>query len=651
VNKEKVFKKIILPFVGGISIIISLSVLIGWGINYKPILSIIPGSSTMKVNTAIVFLFGGINLLLLNNKNTSIPFNLLSVIIGFIGVFTLYEYFFNSKLSIDNLLIFDKFSTENSGRMSPATAFNAILLSIIFLSNKTKNEIFEKIGLLVAKFSLVISFTAIVAFLFSIPTENRTTFYKTMAIHTSILYFAQTLVLILNHRKSVLSKLLFSNYSGSLIFKKLLPIILLAPLVFCYLIIFAINEKTINVEFGIITFIVINIPLTIIIIGSVSYNLNKVNKEEIELNNSLIKTNNHLSLFKEALDKVAIISISDQNGIIKYINDEYLSISGFSRKELIGNTNRLINSEHHEPKFLSQLWNTINEGKIWKGKIKSKNKNGDFIYLDCTIVPLKDEDDNFTEFFSIMYNITERIESEKLRLKYIKTIESKNKELEQYTYITSHDLQEPLNTIIGYINIFNEKYENKFDEIDKKILRYIVEASLRMRLLIKNVLDYGRIGQNSKTEEIDCNIIIENIKKDFESKIKINNAKILYKNLPTIIGVKSNIYLLFQNLISNALKFTKKNTNTEISISFLENEDFWTFKVKDNGIGIEEKYLSSIFKIFKRLHNQNTYEGTGIGLAHCKKIIDIHDGKIWVESSINNGSSFYFTISKKIKIG
>ena len=647
--KEKEIKSKLLLVTGVISIIISSSVLFGWSIGYEPILSLIPGSATMKVNTAIIFLFGGINLLLLKNKNTSNFYVLLNIIISLIGIFTLVEYISNSNLSIDNLLILDNFSIENPGRMSPATAFSAILLSISFLTFKIKNDTFQRIGLLIAKSSLIISFIAIVSFLFAIPSENRTSLYKTMAIHTSVLYFAQVLVLILNHKKSILSKLLFSNYNGSLLFKKALPVTLLFPLIFCYILLISVNDKILSVDFGLTTYIVISIPLTIITLGLVSFNLNKVNKKEISLNNSLKQTNNNLKLFKSALDKAAIVYITDKNGNIKYVNKKYLMNFGYDRNELIKKKDILINPEYIEPSLFSEIQSFINKGEIWEGIIKSNTKYGVSIWLESTIVPFKDENGDISEIFSIMYNVTQRVQAEEITKNYIKEIEYKNEELEQYTYITSHDLQEPLNTIIGYVDIFNEKYKSQFNDIDKKILGYLVDASQRMKVLIKNLLDYGRIGKNIKIEKIDCNTIIENIKKDLATTIEIKNAKISYKNLPTIYGEKINIHLLFQNLISNALKFIRKDTIPEISISSEENSDFWTLIVKDNGIGIEKKHLPKIFKIFQRLHNINEYEGTGIGLAHCKKIVDLHKGKIWVESSKNSGSTFYFTISKKLK--
>ncbi len=648
-KKEEIKRKIAL-FVSISSILISSSVLVGWLVSYEPILRLLPGVATMKINTCFVFLFGGINILLLDkiNKQAYTVYIALSAFIGFIGFLTLNEYIFNFNFSIDNLLVLDKFSTNLPGRMSPATALNAILLSLGFIGYRLEETFFEKLGLIASKTALVISFTSIVSYLLSIPLENRTFFFETMAIHTSFLYLLQLAIIILKYESSSISKLLFSNLNGSKIFRKLLPFLIILPLVFCYFMIIAINENAINADFGIAIYIVISVPLTLIVLTKVTLNLNKVNEEQVLLSKSLELSNNHLSLFKNALDKIAVITIIDNNGLIKYVNEKAVLISGYSREEMIGKKNTLLNSNYHEPSFFSTLWNTINKGEIWEGNLKYRNKYNTFFWLDCAIIPFKNKNDFFSEFLLIMYDITERKKTQELRKEYIKKIEAKNEELEQYTYIASHDLQEPLNTILGYVSRFNKRYENRFDEKDKKMLGYILDASLRMRSLIKNILDYGRIGQKSKIERIDCNEIVENTKKDYHSIIREKNAKIFYEDLPSILGVKSQIQLLFQNLISNALKFSRNNVNTEISISFTENDQFWTFKVRDNGIGIEKEHQSRIFKIFQRLHNRSNYKGNGIGLSHCKKIVELHDGEIWVESSINKGSSFYFTISKHL---
>lgn len=235
--------------------------------------------------------------------------------------------------------------------------------------------------------------------------------------------------------------------------------------------------------------------------------------------------------------------------------------------------------------------------------------------------------------------------------KQSKALEFKNKELEQFAYITSHDLKEPLITITGMINLFIDDYGKKLDETGKMTLNFINESSERMRNLIDSLLEYSKLGRTQEAKDINTNILIESLKNDLNNVIVRTNATVTAKNLPVIKGTEFEIRLLFQNLISNGIKFIDAKTKPNILIDCKKNIDpihehqgVYEFSIKDNGIGIEEKHKERIFSIFQRLHSREEYEGTGIGLAHCKKIIEAHGGSIWLTSQLGKGTTFYFTI-------
>ncbi len=220
-----------------------------------------------------------------------------------------------------------------------------------------------------------------------------------------------------------------------------------------------------------------------------------------------------------------------------------------------------------------------------------------------------------------------------------------NKELEQVAYIASHDLQEPLHTIANFVNLFQKQYKVSLDEASAEYLHYIKDATARMQALVRDMLDYSRIGSDKKLMQLDCNKEVKYVLEDMAAKIEENYAQVTVCPLPVINGY-FEIKLLFQNLISNAIKFRNKDLAPCIRISCTDEGEEWLFRVQDNGIGIERKYYDRIFTIFQRLHSQNEYGGTGIGLAHCKKIVDLHRGKIWLTSESQRGSTFYFTIPK-----
>lgn len=251
-------------------------------------------------------------------------------------------------------------------------------------------------------------------------------------------------------------------------------------------------------------------------------------------------------------------------------------------------------------------------------------------------------------FYIAFLNFFNLVEEKQQELKeVIATLETKNAELQQFNYITSHDLQEPLGTISSFSKILATKYNQTLDEEGKVSLEYIQNASNRMSSLIKGLLDYSLIGNNGTSQLVILPEIFENIKKEFKPILTATNTTLIVEEMPSINGHKVEIQILFQNLILNAIKFRQSHINPIIKISAEKENDFWQFSVKDNGIGISKEYQTKIFDIFQRLHSRDKYEGNGIGLSHCKKIVHLHGGTIWVTSQLNHGSTFYFTIQRK----
>lgn len=223
----------------------------------------------------------------------------------------------------------------------------------------------------------------------------------------------------------------------------------------------------------------------------------------------------------------------------------------------------------------------------------------------------------------------------------ITEIIKKNKELEQFAYITSHDLQEPLRTIMSLSQLMSKTYKGRLDEKADKYLEYINETSLRMSDLIKGLLDYSRIGSERELKSVDCIALLKAIKDDLQENIRESKAQIIVGDLPEIRGYETELRMLFQNLITNAMKFQKENNTPRVSIDSRREAGGWEFSCSDNGIGIAPENQERIFDIFQRLNKKTRYQGTGIGLAHCRKIVDLHGGKIRVESQIGQGSTFY----------
>lgn len=226
-----------------------------------------------------------------------------------------------------------------------------------------------------------------------------------------------------------------------------------------------------------------------------------------------------------------------------------------------------------------------------------------------------------------------------------------NRELEQFAYIASHDLKEPLRNIGGFTSLLERRYLNESDEDARDFMKFISSSVTHMHKLLTDLLAYSRIGMQENAEEeeyLPLKEVVQQVCGNYRTAIQENDVDIIIGDLPTIQGNRIQMIQLFQNLIGNAIKF-RGEEKPEIHIRSAENTKEYILSVKDNGIGMEQEYTDKIFIIFQRLHNRTKYEGTGIGLAICKKIVEQHEGRIWVESQSGEGSTFYFAIPKEKK--
>lgn len=302
------------------------------------------------------------------------------------------------------------------------------------------------------------------------------------------------------------------------------------------------------------------------------------------------------------------------------------------------------------PDDLPKVFDLFNKHVKSKGKVPYLNevryfhKDGSIIWVFCRgkIIEWDSEGNpkrmvgchvNITPLKNAMYQIAEQ-KSE---------LQDTNKELKQFNYIVSHDLQEPLNTIDSFVELLRSSNETQSANA-KQYLEFISKSVSRMKRITKDLLDYSRIGKSKSLISINCNTLLEAVIDDLQSKIDQTNALIEVEHLPTIVGYETDLCLLFLNLIGNAIKFKKAGEAPYVHIYAKKHRTYWQFAIKDNGIGIAVEHQERVFKIFQRLHTRTAYEGTGIGLAHCMKIVELHKGQIWVESAQDEGSTFYFTI-------
>ena len=265
-----------------------------------------------------------------------------------------------------------------------------------------------------------------------------------------------------------------------------------------------------------------------------------------------------------------------------------------------------------------------------------------WIHIEATLIEI--EKQKLIQF--IMQDITERKRSEQLLQESIEDLARNNTELEQFTYVASHDLKEPLRMILSFAQLLEKRYKDKLDEDANDFIGFITEGVVRMQDLINSLLVYSKIGKDYKEfEKVDLNDVLKDVIDNLKQLINETNAEVIYDSLPNLFVDKYQLLQIFQNLISNAIKFHGKEP-PKVHVSARLDSQYWVFSIRDNGIGIKSNDFERVFVIFQRLHAKDEYDGTGIGLAICKKIVEQYGGKIWVESEVGKGSTFHFSIPK-----
>lgn len=636
-------------FVAVITIATSLLVIFGWLLTKESLLSIVPNGATMKFNTAALFFLSGIGLFLHTiqlryKKFISVP---LATVVIAISSITIFEYLFAFESIIDSLVIKDIYSEKYPGRMSAATASSFICIGISIIGVESKWQRFKQLSQHLLTLVLALSLLSSITYLLQIPLNHRVTFIDTMAIHTSILFGLLSISLSLKNHDLGFTGLILGRLAGSSAIRSLLPLIVILPVALSYLVLVLNNIGYLSIDFGIALYTVLLIFIAIISVSIYSTNLNSSDLARNKLEVSIRKLNKELMDYKLSLDRTSLVAVTNSNGIIQHVNDLLCQKTGYERNELLGQHFSIFKLEHHSNYFFKKLWQTIKQGEVWVGEVKNNSKQGEYFWLRTSIVPFKNETGHIYQYLLIGQDISERKKTELVTKDYVKKLKQKNKEIEEFAYITSHDLQEPLRTVANYASLFINKHGEVLGEQGRISINFITDAILRMQELIKGILDYSQLGRDSEKESIDCQELLKTVLKDMSATIDQHKAKIVLHKLPHIIGGQRELRLLFQNLISNAIKFRKENTNPVITISAERKNNFWQFSINDNGIGISTEHGHKIFRIFQRLHKRTEYNGLGIGLAHCKKIVELHNGEIWFDSKYGQGTTFYFTLKSQ----
>ncbi|WP_026754790.1 PAS domain-containing sensor histidine kinase [Sediminibacter sp. Hel_I_10] len=332
----------------------------------------------------------------------------------------------------------------------------------------------------------------------------------------------------------------------------------------------------------------------------------------------------------------------DMDDRIIMVNQSMVSMTGYSKAELIGFRGKDFLPYEGDKEVIEGKLEKHRKGKSDSYEVRIRNKAGQIRYWSVSGAPNYDLNGNIVGYIGINYDITEIIELQNQKEKLVKELKKNNDELQEYAHVVSHDLKSPLRSIHALISWLKEDNVGKLDETSLRNIDLVETTLEKMEQLITDILDYSSVGADAREAEmVNINDLLQDLIKILYVPEHIEIT--LIKTLPEIQGNKAKLQQLFQNLISNAVKFCDKEEGL-IEIDVLEKKNFYQFSVKDNGMGIEKKFHDKIFKIFHALNKSK--DSTGIGLSIVKKIVDLHDGDIWLESEPNVGTTFYFTLKK-----
>ena len=355
-----------------------------------------------------------------------------------------------------------------------------------------------------------------------------------------------------------------------------------------------------------------------------------------------------LDIVSDALKSTIVgVIIANLEGNINFVNPAFLNIFRYKdQNEVIGKNAAELFAPKKVRKF-ADLTAVIDKVKGDREEFNVHREDGSVFSAEVSCSNVTDKAGNIIGRMAFFVDVTERRKIKKKLKITLADLKRSNTDLQQFAYVASHDLQEPLRMVASYTQLLEKRYKDKLDTDAKEFIQFAVDGALRMQRLINDLLSYSLVGARQKpVKPTDCNSVLGQVITDLSVTIEQNNVIITNDDLPTVMADVSQMQELFKNLVGNAIKFRSEHA-PRVHLSAKQKGNKWLFSVQDNGLGIDPQYKDKIFLIFQRLHSKEEYPGTGIGLAICKRIVERHGGKIWVDSNVGKGSTFYFTLPLK----
>ena len=624
------------------SIVVGGAVFAGWVFRIETLKAILPGQVAMKANASVAFVACGVSLWCLAAESASglrrkagRGFALLA---GLIGLLTLSECIFGCNLGIDLLLFPEKagaIGTFSPGRMAPLAAMNFVLLSLaLLLLNFETRRGLRPAQILV----LPAAAAAILAcheYLFGLHTFYGIASVTRMAVHGAVAFTLLCAGILCARPGRGLMKVAVSETQGGSMWRRLLPMAIVVPALLGWLRLQAERAGYVGIEMGVALFATATAAMIAGVIWWYAKSLDTTDRKRRTAEEQVQRASSYArSLLEASLDPLVTIS---RKGKITDVNTATEQFTSTCREQLIGSD---FSEYFTEPEKARQGYQqAFEQGTVRDYPLAICDKAGRTTEVLYNATVYKNPAGEIEGVFAAARDISER------RRFFEEELERSNAELQQFAYVASHDLQEPLRMVASYTQLLAQRYLGKLDSDADEFIGFAVDGAKRMQNLIEDLLAYSRVGTREKEpRRCESEQLARSALKNLSVAVEESGASIEIAELPEIKGDALQLETVFQNLIANAIKFRDEGKPCVIQISARQEGQNWVFCVKDNGIGIEPRHFERIFQVFQRLCTREEYPGNGIGLAICKKIVERHHGRIWLESQAGAGTTFYFTL-------
>jgi len=622
-------------------VVLGCSVLVGWAFDVGVLKSVLPGLATMKLNTAAAFSLGGVSLWLLQQApayRRLAPAGAALVLL--IALLTLSEYLFGWDLGIDQLLVEDPAGAV-AGRMSLMTALSFLLVSGALLLLDVRRRNGQVMAQAAAMATGLTALLALVGYAYDVRSLYQFEPIGSMALHTALAFLALATALLCARPDQGVMVTLTEDTAGGVMMRRLLPAAIGVPFLVGWLRLLGERAGFYGTAFGTALFAVSNILIFTFLIWQNANFLRRLDAERRQAEAARRQSEERFAkAFRASPAALNITRLAD--GCFIDVNESFLRLFGYRREELIGRKSSELNMYGH-PDERAELVRLLREqGSVRNYEMTARTKSGEVrsVLFSTEAIELDGE----ASILAILFDITDRKRAEEQLQRQAEALRRSNEELEQFAYVASHDLQEPLRMVSSYVQLLARRYQGRLDPDADDFINFAVEGANRMKTLINDLLAYSRVGTRGKPfEPVELETVLDRVLVNLQLSIEDGRVVITRDPLPTAQADDTQMVQLFQNLIGNAIKFRGEKP-PQIHVGAAPRDEAWLFYARDNGIGLDPQYANRIFLIFQRLHGKSEYAGTGIGLAICKRIVERHGGSIWVESQLGQGSTFYFTL-------